>query len=113
MNVALAAFYGTGAVAKTSAAEPLKELHLARRVVEFLDERGVPLHKASSTDVDALWEEDVAPDRFGLVSQLGGPEDALRKASAHLSRVRAWQRGEADGHAIARSGIKASFERAG
>jgi hypothetical protein len=112
MQHALAAFYGTGAVAKTSSAEPLKELHLARRVIEHLDGCGVSLLKASEADLAKLWEED-SSDEFGPVSQMGGPTEALQKASELLPRVRAWQRGERDGAAIARYGIKASFERAG
>jgi len=112
MHVALAAFYGTGAVAKTSSAAPLKELHLARRVIEHLDARGVSVLKASEADLEELWRQDPS-DGFGSVSQLGGPTDALRKASESLPHVRAWQKGEKDGLAIARNGIKASFERAG
>jgi hypothetical protein len=111
MNNALAGFYGTGAVAKTSSADSLRELHLTRRVVEFLDSRGVSVLKASAADLAQLWEEN-ASDSFGPITQLGGPEEGLRKASQRLSRIRAWQNGERDGAAIARHGIKASFERA-
>ncbi len=111
MNNALSAFYGTGAAVKTSSADSLRELHLARRVVEFLDSRGVSLLKASASDLAPLWESNPS-GRFGPVTQLGGPDDGLRKASHHLARIRAWQAGERDGIELARHGIKASFERA-
>lgn len=111
MNHALSTFYGTGAAVKTSSADSLRELHQARRVVEFLDSRGVSLLKASASDLAPLWESNPS-GRFGPVTQLGGPDDGLRKASHHLARIRAWQAGEQDGIELARHGIKASFERA-
>jgi len=113
MNSALASYYGTGGdVAKqSSAGSPLRTLHHVRRVVEHLDARGVSVLKASEADLADLWTADQC-DEHGSVTELGGPTDALEKASSLLGRVRAWQGGEADGRLIARHGIKAALEAA-